>query len=672
MNQSTPSRLSTGGKKYRMKNLSRAAARIFAAILLSTIVALLLPAIETSADEAGFKCWAVFIGLSEYQHIDSSAGCAEAETTLHETISRIWGEEHCRLLTNDEATKYNIREATNWLADNAESDDTVLIYYAGHGDPSGYLSTYQSYYIDTWIAATEMKSWLYNIKSQKLTVILDSCHSGSFIPHLKHDGRVILASSETNEVSYVIPDAGGIFTGNLLDAIKNFINTSRVKDFNLSAEEMFAFAETETVQDTTDYTKTIQHPTISDEYEGEISLLIHFVLVTNPVIPPKTEIYDVDGETYLRTDILTWAPGSAHNIEALTPLDTGKGTKYLFSSWEDNTSTPVRIISTEGKYTANYDIQHRLEIVSDHSSPEGQGWYAEGSIAIVSVQSIDRPTEKHHFNGWSGDYSGDENTVQITMDAPKTITANWHSEYLINVISDQGEPTGAGWYDEGDIAKITIKSIEGPDAKHHFAGWTGDFDGSNNSFEITMDNPKSITANWHSEYLLTIESDWGETSGSGWYDDGDVAKVTVESTEDPDAKHYFAGWTGDFEGSNNSFEITMDNPKSITANWHSEYLITIESDYGEATGEGWYDEGTRFTISVPNSNGFLVRQVFDGWSGDFDGTASTEEIEINRAMSIRAEWRTDYVQLYILLGALVILVTTIYFIFLRRRRRVVI
>ena len=146
-------------------------------VLLVTFAVLSVPASGVSADEIEFKCWAVFIGLSEYQQIDPSEGCAEAATGFYETISRIWGEEYCKLLTNDEATKNKIHKAINWLADNAGADDIVLIYYAGHGDPSGYLSTYNSYYTDTWIGTVEMNSWLHYIKSQKMIIVLDSCHS---------------------------------------------------------------------------------------------------------------------------------------------------------------------------------------------------------------------------------------------------------------------------------------------------------------------------------------------------------------------------------------------------------------------------------------------------------------------------------------------------------------
>jgi hypothetical protein len=649
-----------------MTILSRISVRIFTVVLLVTFAVLSVPASGVSADEIEFKCWAVFIGLSEYQQIDPSEGCAEAATGFYETISRIWGEEYCKLLTNDEATKNKIHKAINWLADNAGADDIVLIYYAGHGDPSGYLSTYNSYYTDTWIGTVEMNSWLHYIKSQKMIIVLDSCHSGRFVPSLQHEGRIILTSSKSNELSYIFPDSGGIFTVHMLDAIHDFIDVKRVMDFNLSAEEIFALAEPQTISDTTNYAETIQHPLISDGYEDELSLLIHFVLATDPPVPLVIDVYASDGESHPRTDLLTWAPGSVHDVEALTPINAGEGTKYVFNSWADGSTEPLRVISGEGKYTANYDRQYRLEISSEYGNPAGQGWYVEGVEATIFIESIDGPAERHYFNGWSGDYSGDETTAQITMDAPKNIIAEWRSEYLLSIESDRGKATGSGWYEDGDIAEVAIESIEGPDTRHHFTGWSGDFTGNENSFEITIDSPKSITANWESEYFLNIESDRGEPAGAGWYNEGDIAVVMVESIETTDARHHFIGWSGDYTGDENSFEIKMDTPKTLITNWRSEYLVTVESDYGEPVGGGWYDENTRAAISVPDSHGFLIRQVFDGWSGDFDGMAATDEITITKAMSITAEWRTDYIQLYMLLGVLVIIAVAIYFIFRKR------
>ena len=110
-------------------------------------------------------------------------------------------------------------------------------------------------------------------------------------------------------------------------------------------------------------------------------------------------------------------------------LDTGKGTRYIFTSWSDGDTSDKRTISHGGEYTAIYKTQHELIIDSLYSEPKGQGWHDEGSTAEISVKSIEEPTIKHIFTGWSGDYSGTEATVPIDVDSPMTITANWRTDY---------------------------------------------------------------------------------------------------------------------------------------------------------------------------------------------------------------------------------------------------
>ena len=106
----------------------------------------------------------------------------------------------------------------------------------------------------------------------------------------------------------------------------------------------------------------------------------------------------------------------------------------------------------------------------------------------------------------------------------------------------------------------------------------------------------------------------------------------------------------------------------VKANWHSEYLLTLQSAYAEPEGEGWYDEGTTATISVPESVGVIIRQIFTGWSGDFTGTTPTTTLTVNSPMAVTAEWRTDYLQLYMLIVVVIVLVT-IPIVISRRRKR---
>jgi hypothetical protein len=115
----------------------------------------------------------------------------------------------------------------------------------------------------------------------------------------------------------------------------------------------------------------------------------------------------------------------------------------------------------------------------------------------------------------------------------------------------------------------------------------------------------------------------------------------------------------------------MTAPKTITADWRNEYLLTIESAYGEPEGAGWYDEGSTATISVPESAGVIVRQFFTGWSGDYSGDTASASVIMDEPKTVTADWRTDYIQLYMVIIGIVVILGVFGFWFIKIRRRTV-
>jgi hypothetical protein len=139
-----------------------------------------------------------------------------------------------------------------------------------------------------------------------------------------------------------------------------------------------------------------------------------------------------------------------------------------------------------------------------------------------------------------------------------------------------------------------------------------------------------------------------------------------------DTKRYFTGWSGNYTSSSANGSIKMDTPKTLTANWRSEFLLTINSDYGEPVGTGWYEEGENVSISVEPVLGFIIRHFFTGWSGDLTVTESSTGITMTSPKAITANWETDYLQLYILIIIIVIVIgggAAAVIIFLRHRKK---
>ena len=146
------------------------------------------------------------------------------------------------LLTGEEANATNILSALSWLADVTGKDDTVIVYFSGHGmeTPDYYLMPY-GYNLGnlqgTAILGSTFTQHLQAIEAQKLLVILDCCHAGgqaeakgaiksplppSAIAQLgSSSGRVILASSRKDEVSWT-GQPYSVFTAALLEAMAGY------------------------------------------------------------------------------------------------------------------------------------------------------------------------------------------------------------------------------------------------------------------------------------------------------------------------------------------------------------------------------------------------------------------------------------------------------------------
>jgi len=94
------------------------------------------------------------------------------------------------------------------------------------------------------------------------------------------------------------------------------------------------------------------------------------------------------------------------------------------------------------------------------------------------------------------------------------------------------------------------------------------------SRSIRVMGPASFVAMFKKQYYLTVISDYGSPTGSGWYDDGATAMVSLKSGEVPSEFPYanlFVGWSEDVQGNYPSSSILMDRPKTAIARWERRF-----------------------------------------------------------------------------------------------------
>jgi len=429
--------------------------KIFSVLLVSAILAVLLMPIQALytpalAEPSEPEFWAVMVGVTEYQcplcvfdkewnvypvgvkHPDGSA------RDLATQLSPIAGKDHIKLVLNDQATNVGIYYAIKWLAENAQANDTVLFYFCGHSAPQN-LGSY-----DYLVSASQLAEWLDGIHSQKVVVILDTCYAGSFGKELDQNGRAVLMSCQPMESSLEDRELKqAVFTHYILQALSDFRDADTNGNYELSAEEIFDYADLKTVDEIVApfanlpafSSGNIQHPTLYiPPYKfGEINLFMKVIFHTDAEAASDTAVLTADGKSYLSKELpasFDWLSGTTHHFGIPVQIETGDGTRLVFTSWNDGDVSSSRSISRGGEYTANYKTQNELTVESLYGSPRGNGWYDSGSKATVSITARDGKIIQHTFTGWSGDYTGQEANVSLTVDGPKTVKANWQTNYL--------------------------------------------------------------------------------------------------------------------------------------------------------------------------------------------------------------------------------------------------
>ncbi len=126
---------------------------------------------------------------------------------------------------------------------------------------------------------------------------------------------------------------------------------------------------------------------------------------------------------------------------------------------------------------------------------------------IVVPAEITSREIKYVFQKWNNGVN--TNKLTLISESDEQITAEYTSQYELEIISKFGSAVGEGWYDAGSAATFSIESdvpfpgiLGNFGVKYIFDHWSGDYNSTNPNGEITMDSPKKIEAIWRGDYTL--------------------------------------------------------------------------------------------------------------------------------------------------------------------------
>jgi hypothetical protein len=229
--------------------------------------------------------YALIIGISRYKNnsrgIPNLAYADVDANSIYEFLQKPEGggfsPANMLLLSNEQATFARIHEAvTNFVA-RASVNDLLLIFFAGHGAPDRFAL--QNLYLiahdtdvnnmsETALSMPKLRRYLdENIKSKRVVLLMDACHSAGISPEgtrdlgnnlanqylakllYQEEGRAIITSSDVNELSLESQKWGhGVFTYYVLEGLKG--NADANGDRLVSVGELFRYVRQKVRLDT--------------------------------------------------------------------------------------------------------------------------------------------------------------------------------------------------------------------------------------------------------------------------------------------------------------------------------------------------------------------------------------------------------------------------------------
>jgi hypothetical protein len=336
------------------------------------------------------------------------------------------------------------------------------------------------------------------------------------------------------------------------------------------------------------------------------------------------------------------------------------GTRYRFSYWDvDGASqgTGVRLISVymdaAHTATAHYVTQYFLNLTTNPlgvTTPAGVGWYDAGTnVPIFAPEfiSIEPGASRYRFNGWTtGDMSEIANpsatSTTVFLDKPKTVTANYVTQYYLTVISDYGTPTSEGWYDNGETAYARLDTDivnHGNGTRRVFTSWGGNASGTNyaQSNPIVMNAAKTAIANWKTQYAVTFTQTGSAVAPTVTYtadiDLTDTVPFTVWVKAGTQITYTYqdivpgaSGVRYVLTGVAPSSPQTVNGPITISGTYQTQYYLTVNTNPTEVltlnpaavSGQGWYNSGSTATVDAVQNVDKVAgdsRYDFRSWTG---------------------------------------------------------
>ena len=150
----------------------------------------LVPKVAAGSVPITGEYWALIIGIDKYQHpeIPALETAVKDATAVRDMLVSRYGfqTDHVQALLNEQATREAIEEALFRLGKQAGPEDSVFIYYAGHGqiDKESQRGFWvpvdgKAQSMGTFVSNANIRDGIAGMKAKHVYLVADSCFSGT-------------------------------------------------------------------------------------------------------------------------------------------------------------------------------------------------------------------------------------------------------------------------------------------------------------------------------------------------------------------------------------------------------------------------------------------------------------------------------------------------------------
>jgi hypothetical protein len=348
-----------------------------------------------------------------------------------------------------------------------------------------------------------------------------------------------------------------------------------------------------------------------------------------------------------------------------------EGARIVFKGWAGGGRDLC--VTVSGNLTATYVREYLVHVYAQPPALRRSEWVEEGSFLKLDYPSIYNESDgvRWVFQAWSFGETPFQPSNRVYVMKPLRLEAQYVKEYRLLAISSHNvKVNGSGWYREGALAVVAgPKEVYiGNQTRLTLVEWMSA--GSTPAIVISQSSPgvavleirgpHIVLAKYRAEHYVSVKGPQGVIY-AGWVGEGDELRLTAPEHIQlgQEVRLRFAGWSG-LEGLRSpELSLRVSGPVQAEALYVKQYLLSVSSPVG-AGGAGWYDEGSKAVVTVPENppaNIFVKRRLsgFTGDCGECVHSKGVLTLRMDMPRTVVAVYTSepDFVNLGILAGVVV-------------------